>query len=117
MRGVKSSPLLLELVEKAGGVNIFQDVAEHKAVDIELVIAHNPEVIVACTGHGAAGEEPFEWAESEPRLQPTEARKNNRIYQIDADLVSRSGPRIVDALEWFAYFIHPEMFSNPEGGD
>ena len=106
-----------ELVEKAGGVNIFQDVTGHKAVDIELVIARNPEVIIACAGHGAARDEPFDWAESEPKLQPTEARKNNRIHQIDADLVSRPGPRIVDALEWFAYFIHPEIFDEPKGGD
>ena len=106
-----------ELVGKAGGVNIFEDIAEHKAVDIELVIARNPEVIIACIGHGAASEEPFKWAENELRLQVTEARKNNRVYQINADLVSRSGPRIVDALEWFAYFLHPEMFGKPKGGD
>ena len=50
---------------------------------------------------------------SEPWLQVTEARKNNRIYQLDADLVNREGPRVVDALEWFAYFIHPEVFDEP----
>ena len=104
-----------EMIEKAGGMNIFQDVTEHKAVDIELVIARNPEIIIAVTGHGEAKDEPFEWAKSEPRLQATEAVKNKRLYQINADLVSRSGPRIVDALEWFAYFIHPEIFSEPGG--
>ena len=105
-----------ELVEKAGGVNIFQqDITGHKTVDIELVIARNPEVIIACSGHGEAKDKPFEWAKSEPRLQATEARRNNRIHQIDADLVSRSGPRIVDGLEWLAYFIHPEIFGKPGG--
>jgi len=102
-----------ELVDKSGGVNIFQDIAGNKAVNIELVIARNPEVIIASTGHGAAGGQPFEWAKTESRLQATEARKNNRIYEIDADLVSRSGPRIVDGLEWLAYFIHPEIFGEP----
>lgn len=108
-----SGTFIHELIDKAGGVNIFQDVIEHKAVDIELVIARNPEIIIACSGHGEAKDEPFEWAKSEPRLQAIEARKNNRIHQIDADLVSRSGPRIIDALEWFAYFIHPEIFGRP----
>ena len=105
-----SGTFIHELIEKAGGVNIFQDVTDHKAVDIELVIARNPEVIIACTGHGEAGGKPFEWAKSEPRLQATEARMNNRIHEIDADIVGRTGPRIVEALEEFARFIHPEIF-------
>jgi iron complex transport system substrate-binding protein len=105
-----SGTFIHELIDKAGGVNIFQDVTGHKAVDIELVIARNPEIVIACAGHGEAKDEPVEWAESEPRLSVTEARKNNRIYQIDADIVSRTGPRIVEALEEFAQFIHPEIF-------
>ena len=114
---VGSGTLEQELIEKAGGVNIFRDTTGHNTVDLELVIARNPEVIIACTGHGEAKDKPFGWAKSEPRLQVTEARKNNRVHQIDADLVSRSGPRIVDALEWYAYFIHPEVFDEPKGGD
>ena len=102
-----------ELIEKAGGVNIFQDIIGHKMVNLEEVIARNPEVIIACTGHGEAKGKPFEWAKEEPRLGVTEARKNNRVYQIDADLISRDGPRIVDALDWFAYFVHPEIFGRP----
>jgi len=114
---VGSGTTIHELIEKAGGVNIFQDVTGHKMVNLEEVIARNPEIIIACTGHGEAKGKPFEWAKEETRLRVTEACKNNRIYQIDADLVSRDGPRIVDALEWFAYFIHPEIFGKPKGGD
>jgi len=110
---VGSGPIIDELIEKAGGVNIFQDITGHKMVNLEEVIARNPEVIVACTGHGEANDEPFKWAKKEPRLMVTEANKNNTIYQIDADLVSRDGPRIVDALEWLAYFIHPDIFGKP----
>jgi len=110
---VGSGPTIDELIENAGGVNIFQDITGHKMVNLEEVIARNPEVIIACTGHGEAEGKPFEWAEKEPWLEGTEARKNNRVYQIDADLVSRDGPRIVDALEWLAYFIHPDIFPEP----
>ncbi len=111
---IGSETTIQELIEKAGGVNIFQStITGHKAVYLESVIACNPQVIIACTGHGQAKGLPFEWAKSEPRLRVTEARQNNRVYQIDADLVSRAGPRIVDALEWFAYFVHPEIFGKP----
>ena len=114
---VGSETTIQELVEKAGGANIFQDITGHGTVDLEEVIARDPEVIIACTGHGSAQAEPLEWAKEEPRLGVTEARKSNRIYQIDADLISRTGPRIVDALEEFAWFIHPELFGKPKGGN
>ena len=113
---VGSGTTTQELIKEAGGKNIFHDITGHKTVNLELVIAHNPEVIITCTGHGEAKNKPFEWAKEEPRLKVTEARRNNRIYQIDADLVTRSGPRIVDALELFAQFIHPEIFGQPKGG-
>lgn len=103
-----------ELIEKAGGINMFQDISGYKIVDFELVLARNPEVIITCTGHEKAKDTPLEWVKTEPRLHATEARKSNKIYQIDADLITRAGPRIVDGLEWFAYFIHPEVFGKPE---
>ena len=114
---VGSGTIINELIEKAGGINIFQDITGHKVVDIETLIVRNPEVIIACTGHGEAESKPFEWAKEEPRLRVTEARKDNRVYQIDADLVSRQGPRMIEALEEFALFIHPEVFGEPKVGD
>jgi len=113
---VGSGTIINELIEKAGGINIFQDITGHKVVGIETLIVRNPEVIIACTGHGEAEGEPFEWAKEESRLRVTEARKDNRVYQIDADLVSRQGPRMVEALEEFALFIHPEIFNKKGSG-
>jgi iron complex transport system substrate-binding protein len=45
--------------------------------------------------------------------------RNNRVYVIDAGAyTSRSGPRLVAALEILAEMIHPELFSGliPESG-
>jgi len=111
-----SGTIINELIEEAGGVNIFQDITGHSVVSFETVIMRDPEVIIACTGHGEAKGKPFEWAKEEPRLGVTEACKNDRVYQIDADLANRHGPRMLDALEEFAHFIHPEVFNNM-GGD
>jgi len=111
---VGSQTIEQELIEKAGGMNIFQDAfTEYKTVDLEGVIVLNPEVIIAFSGHGEAQSKPFEWVKGEPRLMVTQAYKNNRIYQVDGDLIARTGPRIVDALEYLAYYIHPEIFPNP----
>ena len=38
------------------------------------------------------------------------AIKDGRIYILDANITSRSGPRIVEALELVAKSIHPELF-------
>ncbi len=36
--------------------------------------------------------------------------KRLRILFIDADLIDRSGPRIIQGLEEMAKIIHPELF-------
>jgi len=102
------------LIEKAGGVNICQNSTGYVTISIEEVVARNPEVIIAPTSHGPGGEYIYEWAMNTTALNTTDARKNDRVYKVDGDLVQRPGPRLVKGLEWFAYFIHPEIFDEPE---
>jgi iron complex transport system substrate-binding protein len=99
-----------EIIEKAGGVNIFHDLSGYAQVDPEAIAVRNPEVIIACSGMGTGADKPLQWAETERGLNQTDARKNGRIYQAEGDLITRSGPRITDGLEMFAKFIHPEAF-------
>jgi len=102
-----SETFIHELIEKGGGVNMCQNITGYTTISIEEVVARNPEVIIA-------SEWSFEWAMNEASLNSTDARQNGRIYQGDDDLVQRPGPRLVEGLEWFAYFIHPEIFEEPE---
>ena len=37
--------------------------------------------------------------------------KNERIHLLNADIVSRPGPRLADALEELARILYPERFS------
>jgi len=102
-----SETFIHELIEKGGGVNICQNITGYTTISIEEVVARNPEVIIT-------SEWSFEWALNETSLNSTDARQNGRIYQGDDDLVQRPGPRLVDGLEWFAHYIHPEIFEEPE---
>ena len=102
-----SETFIHELIEKGGGVNICQNITGYTTISIEEVVARNPEVIIT-------SEWSFEWAQNETLLQGTNASQSGRIYQGDDDLVQRPGPRLVEGLEWFAYFIHPEIFEEPE---
>ena len=99
-----------EIIEKAGGVNIFHDLSGYAQVDPEAIAVRNPEVIIACSGMGTGADKPMQWAEKERGLNQTDARKTGRIYQAEGDLITRTGPRIVDGLEMFAKFIHPGAF-------
>jgi iron complex transport system substrate-binding protein len=100
-----------ELITKAGGINIASDLADdYPTISLEAVLIANPQVIIAGSGHGSGQDVPFQFALTEPLLAEVEARLKDRIYEIDSDLTSRPGPRIINGLEKLAEFIHPELF-------
>jgi iron complex transport system substrate-binding protein len=99
-----------DVISSAGGQNIAYDISGDKAIDLETVIYRDPQVIVASVGMGSGEDLPCQYVQTEPRLENTQALLNGRIYKIDGDIIHRPGPRIVDALEQMAQFIHPELF-------
>ncbi len=108
---VSSSTRIHELIVKAGGINIAQDLeGGYPTISLEAVIEANVQVIVAGSGMGEGADLPFLFASTDPRLKDIDARINNRIYEINTDLVGRPGPRIIEALEQFAELLHPELF-------
>jgi iron complex transport system substrate-binding protein len=102
-----------ELIEKAGGINIFADQdLNYFEMSSEAIISRNPDIMVFPLGHG--GGPPFwgsfDQVKARPGWSAISAVQNNRLYTIDADIICRAGPRIVDALETLARIIHPELF-------
>lgn len=103
-----------ELIQKAGGNNIFSEVVGTQSVDLEVLVARIPQVMIAGIGMGSGEDQTLQYLETESRLQSTEAWINGRIHGVDMDLTGRGGPRIVDGLEEFARCIHPELFGQPD---
>jgi cobalamin transport system substrate-binding protein len=104
-----SGTFINELIEKAGGVNICQNMTGYPTISIEEVIARDPEIIIT-------SEDSYDWAMNATELASTNASQTGRIYTLDDDLVQRPGPRLVEGLEWFAHFIQPDIFpEEPEG--
>jgi iron complex transport system substrate-binding protein len=103
-----SATFINELIERVGGVNICQNITGYSEISLEYVLASDPEIIITSEGS-------YEWAKNATQLASTNASQTRRIYTVDDDLVQRPGPRLVEGLEWFAYFIHPEIFGEPEG--
>jgi iron complex transport system substrate-binding protein len=100
-----------DIISKAGGQNIAYDISGDKAIDLETVIYRDPQVIIASVGMGSGEDLPWQYVRAEPRLKNTQALLNNRVYKIDGDLIHRPSPRIVEALEQMAQFIHPELLT------
>lgn len=102
-----SGTFIDELIQKAGGVNIAGDLSGWPKISLEVVIKKNPQIIIVGEGHPRGL---IKKVKAESTLSGTDAFKNNKIFTIDADVVSRTGPRIIDALEKMAKIIHPWLF-------
>ena len=100
-----------DLIGKAGGINIAQDlIGDYPTMSLEAVIAADPEVMIAGVNNGTLEDLNLHFIRTEPRLRDISARQNNRVYGIDGNLTNRPGPRIVEGLEELARMIHPEIF-------
>ncbi len=99
---------LTDLVEKAGGRSITADAQrEWTLYSLESVLARAPEVIVIPSHETQSRHLPnLQWS----ALADTPALRNKRVYTINADLLMRPGPRLVEGLEELARLLHPEAF-------
>ncbi len=94
-----------ELIFMAGGINIAADEPlRYPDLTDEYIIAENPKVIVVVS-YGAAVDE----IKNRDGWENISAVKNNRVYSIDTHKVT-SNPRLVDGLEQFARWFHPDLF-------
>jgi iron complex transport system substrate-binding protein len=101
-----------ELIGLAGGENVFHDAkSPWPTVDSEEVISRNPDVIILPKTYMTDYNVSIEQVKSRPGWQVINAVRNNKVYFIEEDMVVREGPRLVDALEALARYIHPEAFS------
>ena len=81
-----------DLIKLCGGRNVFADLPSLvSAVDIESVIGRAPEAIIAASGR----KHKQQWLEQWSSWKTIPAVKNNNIFFIKPDLLSRPGPRIL----------------------
>jgi len=103
-----------ELIEKAGGVNIFADQElDYFQASAEAVIERNPDVILL-PAEGMGFGEPF-WVsldavKERPGWNTIGAVQNDRLVQVDSDTIARAGPRVADIIEDLAEAFHPELY-------
>lgn len=94
-----------DLIEMAGGVNIFNNGTGNWMASKESIIEKNPDIIVIENQSTKTNDD----------LKATlgssvTAVANDDIYRIDGSTLTTS-PRVVDALENLAKWLHPELFA------
>ncbi len=103
-----------ELIEMAGGVNVFAGfTSQYVTTSTEEVLKANPSIIIISKGvmSSLAGITP-DSIRARPSWNNTSAVQNNKIYEVNEALITIWGPRIVDGLEALAQIIHPEVFNS-----
>ncbi len=96
------------IVTMAGGSNIAHDAkSQYPQLGLEALVAADPQIIIlndTAYGATAAG------VAKRPGWSTLSAVKDQKVYPIDDNLVSRPGPRLAEGLLAMAKLIHPELF-------
>ncbi len=111
---------LNEIVELAGGINVFRDVARPAVeASTELVLARRPEAILELWVNrrldaATRQREVAVWN----ALPAVPAVHNHRIFEINDERLAVPGPRLPNGIRLFASLLHPDALpraaSNPQ---
>lgn len=91
-----------DIITRAGGVNVFSGRSGWSTVSLEEFLMANPDIIIVSGGGGMDASERDVIREefmTSPQYASLSAVKNNRVIAINADIISRPGPRVADAAE------------------
>ena len=101
-----------ELIELAGGINVAGDTEGWIEVNEEKIIEENPDVIIYAADlvDEETGKQLGELIKERDGWEEITAIEEDQMVPIDEDIMSRNGPRIVEALQQIAEGIYPELF-------
>ncbi len=94
---------LNDVIEKAGGVNIAANAqAKYPEYSFEKLISADPDVIIIPKQNISTTEQIY----NDGKWKKLRAVQNKRVLLVDADVISRPGPRIVSAVDEIATFLY-----------
>jgi iron complex transport system substrate-binding protein len=105
---------LNELIEIAGGDNVFKDAkTAYPKVSLEEVLARNPEVVIdmgdMADTVGVTDAQKKSVAQLWTKLGSLAAVRNKRVNVVASDVYMVPGPRVTEAAELFLAMLHPEV--------
>lgn len=101
-----------ELIKMAGGQNVATNVSNYDVMSKEAILEADPDIIIVPVDQYSQGAfDGFMKGSNQSWMQGVKAMKNGKVYAINADIISRQSPRVVDGVQAMAKDIHPELFS------
>jgi iron complex transport system substrate-binding protein len=97
--------LLNDVIEQAGGENVVTEEG-YVAYSLEQLLTDDPEVYLATKGSMS---DPAQ-IDARAGFDKLAAVKEERVYVLDDNLVSRPGPRLIQGIRQIAEALHPESF-------
>ena len=96
---VGNSSFINDLIKTAGGINIFQEIAQaYPTVSEETIVAKNPQIIIIPQNSGIT----VDSVKTRKGWSQIDAVKNDKIFIVDDNLLTRSGARIGESAEYLA---------------
>lgn len=103
--------LIKDIITLAGGRCLTASGKEdYPTISEEFIIEQNPDIMVHSYGKGMNNTPTREVILSRNGWQGVSFVKNQRIIGVDSNLITRPGPRLVDAIEELARSFYPERF-------
>ena len=109
--GAGQKSIVNDIIRQAGGTNCLKAEKKLVRVNMEALIASDPEAYVV--QRGPMNPNPGQVA-SRPNFQVLRPVRDKRILTVDEQIYSRPGPRSVLAVEELARFLHPDRFEDRE---
>jgi iron complex transport system substrate-binding protein len=102
---------LHDMLEAAGGQNVFADVKQQSVeVSTEMILARRPDVIVELWDDSVKTVDLRGLQQVWAALASMPAVRNHRVYELAGDQFVVPGPRVVDTTRQLARLLHPGQF-------
>jgi iron complex transport system substrate-binding protein len=104
-----SGTFMDEMLTMVHAENAAGDLKGWVSMDPEAIVERNPDVIL--TTYGNYTPDAAEQVMAREGFGEVTAVKEKAVFDVDSDMVTRSGPRLTDGLMEIAKAVYPEVFS------
>lgn len=116
MKTFTSGAMPIFALETAGGINVASDAKASRNTNIavygkEQILEKASQIDVFLAQKGVMNQITIEQIKNEPGFSIIKAVKNNQVFLMDEDILSRPVPRLYDGIVTIGKLLYPDIFS------
>ena len=98
---------VFDILERAGCAPVTADAnSDYPTWSLEKLVQEDPAVYLVASESGVSASD----VGKRPGFGSLAAVRNDRVYEISSDLISRPSPRLIEGLMGLVKLLHPEVF-------